>query len=72
MIDRSPDAGLEPRVAAPASGRPLLVELYEAAVAGAAPAPITTEALRDFDTQPGQQIWLYVFGKAAHPMAAAA
>jgi hydroxypyruvate reductase len=49
----------------------LLVELYDAAVAGAAPGPITTDALRDFDVRADQRIWLYAFGKAAHPMASA-
>ena len=72
MIDRSPDAVLEDRVAARASGRELLVDLYEAAVAGAAPGPITAEALRDLNARAGQRIWLYAFGKAAHPMASAA
>ena len=72
MIDRSPEARLENRVAAPASGRALLVDLYEAAVDGAAPGPITAEALRDFDARAGQRLSLFAFGKAAHPMAAAA
>jgi hydroxypyruvate reductase len=45
--------------------------LYDAAVAGAAPGPVTTAALQDFPARPGQRIWLYSLGKAAHPMAAA-
>ena len=56
----------------PPRGRALLVELYDAAVAGAAPGPLTTSALRDFDVQRGQRIWVYAFGKAAHAMAGAA
>ena len=72
MLDRAPDAVLNDPPAAPARGRALLVELYEAAVAGAAPGPITTGALRDFDARPDQRISLYAFGKAAHPMASAA
>jgi hydroxypyruvate reductase len=56
----------------PPRGRALLVELYDAAVAGAAPGPLTTAALRDFDVRRGQRIWLYAFGKAAHAMAGAA
>lgn len=72
MTDRSPDADLEHRVARPVSGRSLLVDLYDAAVAGAAPGPITTAALHDFDTPPGRRVWLFAFGKAAHPMASAA
>ncbi|HKP15102.1 MAG TPA: glycerate-2-kinase family protein, partial [Gemmatimonadaceae bacterium] len=72
MFDRAPDAVLNDSTAAPARGRALLVELYDAAVAGAAPGPITTDALRDFDARPDQRLSLYAFGKAAHPMAAAA
>jgi len=56
----------------PPRGRALLVELYDAAVAGAAPGPLTTAALRDFDVRRGQRIWVYAFGKAAHAMAGAA
>lgn len=56
----------------PLSGRSLLVDLYEAAVAGAAPEPVTTAALQDFSARPGQRLWLYAVGKAAHPMASAA
>jgi hydroxypyruvate reductase len=33
---------------------------------------VTTAALRDFPARPGQRIWLYALGKAAHPMASAA
>jgi hydroxypyruvate reductase len=46
--------------------------LYDAAVAGAAPGPVTAAALRDFSAKPGQRIFLYALGKAAHPMASAA
>ena len=72
MHDRAPDAVLKDRTAAPARGRALLVELYDAAVAGAAPGPITADAIRDLDVRPGQRLSLFAFGKAAHPMAAAA
>ncbi|MEO5816499.1 MAG: DUF4147 domain-containing protein [Gemmatimonadaceae bacterium] len=46
--------------------------MYDAAIAGAAPGPVTAAALRDFQARPGQRLWLYALGKAAHPMAAAA
>jgi glycerate 2-kinase len=52
--------------------RALLLDLYEAAVAGAAPGPITTEALTDFQAAPEQRLWMYAVGKASHAMAAAA
>jgi glycerate 2-kinase len=72
VLDRAPDAVLNDPPAAPVRGRALLVELYDAAVAGAAPGPITSDALRDFDARPDQRISLYAFGKAAHSMASAA
>ena len=72
MIERPPDTLLEPQVAAPASGRALLVDLYDAAVAGAAPGPLTASALREFEVRREQRLWLYAFGKAAHAMGGAA
>ena len=72
MIDRTPDATLDGGSIRPARGRSLLVELYDAAVAGAAPGPITAAALRDLDLHLAHRRWLFAFGKAAHPMAAAA
>jgi len=53
-------------------GRTLLLELYDAAVAGASPAPLTTAALLDFAARRDQRLWIYAFGKAAHAMAGAA
>jgi glycerate 2-kinase len=72
VIDRPPDLLVEHPVTARPSGRALLVDLYDAAVDGAALGPLTTAALRDFDARPGQRLWLYAVGKAAHPMASAA
>src|SRR6187431_1478777 len=72
VLDRAPDAVLNDPTAAPARGRALLIDLYDAAVAGAAPGPITTHALSDLDARPEQRLSLYAFGKAAHPMASAA
>jgi hydroxypyruvate reductase len=53
-------------------GRTLLVDLYDASVAGAAPGPLTTTALRELEVRRGQRVWVYAFGKAAHAMASAA
>jgi glycerate 2-kinase len=78
VIDRSLSAHADPTTFTPVSddspprGRALLVELYDAAVAGAAPGPLTNGALHDFDVRRGQRVWLYAFGKAAHAMAGAA
>ena len=52
--------------------RALLKDLYEAAVEGAAPGPLTTAALADFQAAPEQRLWLYALGKASHAMATAA
>ena len=46
--------------------------MYDAAVAGAAPGPVTAAALRDLPARPGQRIWVHALGKAAYPMAASA
>jgi glycerate-2-kinase len=72
VIDRAQDAVPNNRTAAPARGRALLVELYDAAVAGAAPGPITTDAVRDLSLGPEERVRVFAFGKAAHPMASAA
>jgi glycerate 2-kinase len=58
--------------APPVTARALLSDLYEAAVAGAAPGPLTTAALESFVARPGQRLWLYAFGKGALAMAGAA
>jgi glycerate 2-kinase len=58
----------------PAEGtarRALLEELYAAAVAAAAPGPAVRRALDD-GPAPGERVWIFALGKAAHPMAAAA
>lgn len=68
---RSPDATTR-LTHSTAHGRELLTALYDAAVAGAAPGSLTTAALQDFQARADQRLWLYAFGKAAHPMAAAA
>ena len=72
MLDRAQDAVLNDPTAHPARGRALLVELYDAAVAGAFPAPITSRAVRELGLRPGQRLRLCAFGKAAHAMASAA
>jgi glycerate 2-kinase len=53
-------------------GRALLSELYEAAVAGAAPGPLVANALANFEAPPDQRLWLFAFGKGAQAMAGAA
>ena len=68
---RSPDATIR-LTHSTAHGRALLTALYDAAVAGAAPGSLTASALQEFQARPDQRLWLYAFGKAAHPMAAAA
>jgi hydroxypyruvate reductase len=52
--------------------RNLLKELYEAAVAGAATGPVTERAVEALGIPRDRRVWLLSFGKAAHPMAAAA
>lgn len=54
------------------SARALLLDLYDAAITGASPGPVTSLALRDLPARAEQRIWIYALGKAAVPMAAAA
>ena len=72
MIETPPDSLFYRPATSPPAGRDLLIDLYDAAVAGAAPGPLTTAALRELETRPEQRLWLYAMGKAAHPMASAA
>jgi len=50
----------------------LLLELYEAAVAAAAPGPATARAIEALELGRARGVWLFAIGKAARPMAAAA
>jgi glycerate-2-kinase len=52
-------------------GRALLIDLYDAAVAGAAPGPLTTAALHALPFS-GRRVQLFALGKGAQAMAAAA
>jgi glycerate 2-kinase len=54
----------------PPRGRALLVALYDAAVAGVAPGPLTTAALRS--DSPTARTHVYALGKASHAMGASA
>lgn len=47
-------------------------ELYDAAVAGAAPAPPVAAAVAALPLAQKNRVWLFSLGKAAHPMAAGA
>jgi hydroxypyruvate reductase len=72
VIDRPLEQARGVPVAALRAPRPLLVDLYDAAVAGAAPGPLTTAALRELDPGRDQRVSILAFGKAAHTMATAA
>jgi glycerate 2-kinase len=54
------------------SPRDSLLELFSAALRGADPGPVTTQAIDELPLEGTRRIWLYAFGKAAQPMAAAA
>ncbi len=61
-------------VVAPAdlAGRELLIELYDAAVAAAAPGAVTARAIDALSIDRASRVWIFAFGKAAVPMASAA
>jgi glycerate 2-kinase len=54
------------------AGKDLLLEAYAAAIAAAAPGEVTTRAIDELSIARGSRVWLFSFGKAAQPMAAAA
>jgi glycerate-2-kinase len=47
-------------------------EIYQAAVAGAAPGPVTARAVDALQIDRSRRIWIFAIGKAAQSMAAAA
>jgi glycerate 2-kinase len=60
-------------VTAPAAtGRTLLLEMYDAAVAAAAPGPATASAVDALHIARDRRVWVFAVGKAAVPMARAA
>src|ERR1051325_1400617 len=54
------------------TGRQILLELYEAAVRGAAPGPATAAAVDALAVPNDRRVWLFAIGKAGLSMAAAA
>jgi glycerate-2-kinase len=52
--------------------RELLIQLYEAAIAGAATGPVTIRGVESLGIPRDRRVWIFSFGKAAHGMAAAA
>ncbi len=54
------------------SVRDLLVDLYRAATAAAAPGPALAARLREVELEPARRIWILALGKAALPMATTA
>jgi hydroxypyruvate reductase len=49
--------------------RDLLVDLYQAATAAAAPGPALAERLEELELDPARRIWILALGKASLPMA---
>jgi glycerate-2-kinase len=52
--------------------REQLIELYRAAVAGANVESLTRDAVANVPLERRRRVWVFAFGKAAHPMAQAA
>jgi glycerate 2-kinase len=59
-------------IESPPSPPSVLIELYNAAVAGAAPGPATAQAIDALRVPRERRVLLFAFGKAARSMAAAA
>jgi glycerate 2-kinase len=54
------------------AGRDLLLDVFDAAVAAAAPGPSTARAVDALAIDRSSRVWVFAFGKAAVPMATAA
>jgi glycerate 2-kinase len=54
------------------TSRELVLELYDAALAAAAPGQLTARAVDTLSIAPASRVWVFAFGKAAQPMATAA
>jgi hydroxypyruvate reductase len=52
--------------------RDLLIQLYDAALAGAATGPVTVRGVESLGIPRDRRVWVFAFGKAAHGMTAAA
>jgi hydroxypyruvate reductase len=52
--------------------RNLLIQLYDAAISGAATGPVTSRGVEALGIPRERPVWVFSFGKAAHAMAAAA
>ena len=50
----------------------MMLEFYDAAIAAASPGPTTARAIDALSINRASRVWVYAFGKAARPMAAAA
>src|SRR5581483_11353461 len=67
------EARISAGLRAPAdSGRELLLEMYDAAVAAALPGPATARAIVPLPIARRARVWIFAFAKAAHPLASAA
>src|SRR5579884_3722986 len=53
------------------ASRALVLDLFDAAVAAAAPGPMTARAVGSLKLAREPRVWVYAFGKAARPMAQA-
>src|SRR5678816_3537485 len=74
QLSRRPDRRISASAAVTSTGtaRTLLLELYDAAVAAAAPGAATARAIDALELGRARRVWLFAIGKAARPMAAAA
>src|SRR5262249_14175561 len=68
------EALIDTEAAASASptSRERLVGLYDAAIAASSPGDLTTRAVDGLSISRDSRVWVFAFGKAAHPMAKAA
>src|SRR4051794_22149761 len=71
LVSLNPDHRISSRSSA-STGMELVLEVYDAAVAAAAPGELTARAIDALSIARESRVWVFGFGKAAHTMAAAA
>ena len=72
METRAESIDAPTRTATLDGGRPLALDLFDAAVAAAAPAPLVERAVDALGLGRGRRVWLFAIGKAATAMATGA
>ena len=72
MLNQADHHTSSPLTSSGRAGKELVLEVYDAAVAAAAPGELTARAVANLSIAQDSRVWVFAFGKAAQTMAAAA